>query len=59
MQQCIKVLLFLLLNEVLHVSGETPPIIISLKLHFNTLLHLVGFLSVIIFGYNFQFSHRH
>jgi hypothetical protein len=33
MQQCIKILLFLILNEVQHVSGDTPPIIRSLKLH--------------------------
>ena len=33
MQQCIKILLFLVLNEAQHVSGETPPIIRSLKLH--------------------------
>jgi hypothetical protein len=32
MQQCIKILLFLTLNEALHVSGDTPPIIRSLKL---------------------------
>jgi len=33
MQQCIKILLFLVLNEAQHVSGDTPPIIRSLKLH--------------------------
>jgi len=33
MQQCIKILLFLILNEARHVSGDTPPIIRSLKLH--------------------------
>jgi hypothetical protein len=33
MQQCIKILLFLILNEVQHVSGDTLPIIRSLKLH--------------------------
>jgi len=32
-QQCIKILLFLILNEVQHVSGDKPPIIRSLKLH--------------------------
>jgi len=32
MKQCIKILLFLILNEVQHVSGDTPPIIRSLKL---------------------------
>jgi len=31
MQQFIKILLFLILNEALHVSGNTPPIIRSLK----------------------------
>jgi len=33
MQQFIKILLFLVLNEALHVLGDTPPIIRSLKLH--------------------------
>jgi len=33
MQQCIKILLFLILNQAQHVSGETPPIIRSIKLH--------------------------
>jgi len=33
MQQCIKILLFLILNEAQHVSGDTPPFIRSLKLH--------------------------
>jgi len=33
MQQFIKMLLFLILNEAQHVSGDTPPIIGSLKLH--------------------------
>jgi hypothetical protein len=33
MQQCITVLLFLILNEAQHVSGDTSPIIRSLKLH--------------------------
>ena len=33
MQQCIKILLFLILNEAQHVSGDTPPIIRSVKLH--------------------------
>jgi hypothetical protein len=32
-QHCIKMLLFLILNEAQHVSGNTPPIITSLKLH--------------------------
>jgi len=33
MQQCIKLSLFLILNEAQHVSGDTPSIIRSLKLH--------------------------
>jgi hypothetical protein len=33
MQQCIRILLFLVLNEAQHVSGDTLPIIRSLKLH--------------------------
>ena len=33
MQQCIKILLFVTLNEAQHVSGDTPPIIRSLKLY--------------------------
>jgi len=33
MQQCIKILLSLILNEAQHVLGDTPPIIRSLKLH--------------------------
>jgi len=33
MQQCIRILLFLILNEAQRVSGDTPPIIRSLKLH--------------------------
>jgi len=33
MQQCIKILLFLIWNEAQHVSGDTPPIIRNLKLH--------------------------
>ena len=33
MQQVINILLSLILNEAQHVSGDTPPIIRSLKLH--------------------------
>jgi hypothetical protein len=33
MQQCIKILLFLILNEAQHLSGEASPIIRSLKLY--------------------------
>jgi len=41
MQQFIKILLFLNLNEAQHVSGDTPPIIRSLKLQKQPLvLHI-------------------
>jgi hypothetical protein len=41
MQQFIKMLLFLILNEAQHVSGDTPPIIRSLKLQKQLLvLHI-------------------
>jgi hypothetical protein len=33
MQQFINILLFLILNGAQHVSGDTPPIIRSLKLY--------------------------
>jgi hypothetical protein len=33
MQQNIKILLFFVLNEAQHVSGDKPPITRSLKLH--------------------------
>jgi hypothetical protein len=33
MQQCTKILLILILNKAQHVSGDTPPIIRSLKLY--------------------------
>jgi hypothetical protein len=36
MQQFIKILLFLILNKAQHVSGGTPPIIRSQKLHKKT-----------------------
>jgi hypothetical protein len=38
MQQCIKILLFLILNEAQHVSGDTQPIIRNLKLHKQSLV---------------------
>jgi hypothetical protein len=38
MQQCIKILLFLILNEAQNVSGDTPPITRSLKLHWHPLV---------------------
>jgi len=41
MQQCFKILLFLISNEAQHVLGDTPPIIRSLKLHKQPLvLHM-------------------
>jgi hypothetical protein len=33
MQQCIKILLFHVLHEAQHVSGDTPSIVRRLKLH--------------------------
>jgi hypothetical protein len=41
MQQCIKILLFLVLNEAQHVSGDTPLIIRSLKLHKQPLGYII------------------
>jgi len=38
MQKCAKILLFHIYNEVQHVSGDTPPIIRSLKLHWQPLV---------------------
>jgi hypothetical protein len=38
MQQCIKTLLFLILNKAQHVSGNTPQIIRSLKLHWQPMV---------------------
>jgi hypothetical protein len=38
MQQCIKILLSLVLNEARHVSGDTQPIIRSLKLPMQLLV---------------------
>jgi hypothetical protein len=38
MQQCFNILLFLILNEAWHVSGNTPSIIRSLKLHTQSLV---------------------
>jgi hypothetical protein len=37
MQQCIKILLFQI-YEAQHVPGDTPPIIRSLKLHWQPLI---------------------
>ena len=38
MQQCIKILLFHIYMKLKHVSGDTPPIIRSLKLHWQPLV---------------------
>jgi hypothetical protein len=38
MQQCIKIFIILYLYEAQHVSGNTPPIIRSLKLHWQPLV---------------------
>jgi len=37
MQQCIKIFIIPYLYEAQHVSGDTPPIIRSLKLHWQPL----------------------
>ena len=51
MQQCINVLLFLILNEAQHVSGDTPHIIRSLKLHKQPLvLHTWKFVGRAVVG---------
>jgi hypothetical protein len=38
MQQCIKIVIIPYLYEAQHVSGDTPPIISSLKLHWQPLV---------------------
>jgi len=38
MQQCIKIFFIPYLYEAQHVSGDTPPIIRSLKLHWQPLV---------------------
>jgi len=38
MQQCIRIFIIPYLYEAQHVSGETPPIIRSLKLHWHPLV---------------------
>jgi hypothetical protein len=40
MQQCIKLFFIPYLYEAQHVSGDTPPIIRSLKLHWQPLVFL-------------------
>jgi len=44
MQQCIKIFIIPYLYEAQHVSGDTPPTIRSLKLHWQPLVfgHVVG-----------------
>ena len=41
MQQCIKILLYLILNEAQHVSGDTQPIIRRLKLQKQPLVCII------------------
>jgi hypothetical protein len=51
MHQCIKLLLFLILNEAQNVSGDTPLIIRSLKLHKQPLvLHTWKVVGRAVFG---------
>jgi len=51
MQECIKILLFLILNKAQHVSGDTPPIIGSLKQHKQPLnLHMWKVFGRVLFG---------
>jgi len=38
MQQCVKIFIIPYLYEAQHVSGDTPPIIRSLKLHWQPLV---------------------
>jgi hypothetical protein len=38
MHQCIKIFIISYVYEVRHVSGDTPPIIRSLKLHWQPLV---------------------
>jgi hypothetical protein len=52
MQQCIKILLFLILNEAQNVSCDTPPIIRSLNLHTQPLvLHTWKVVALAAFGH--------
>jgi hypothetical protein len=50
MQQCIKILLFLILNKAQHVSGDTPPIIRSLELTSSLWVCIRGRLSEVMMG---------
>jgi hypothetical protein len=51
MQNFIKILLFLILNEAQQVSGDTPPIIRILKLHRQPLvLHTLKVVGRVVFG---------
>jgi hypothetical protein len=42
MQQCIKIVIIAYLYEAQHVSGDKPPIIRSLKLHWQPLVFHTG-----------------
>ena len=51
MQQCIKILIILYLYEARHVSGDTPPVIRSLKLHWQLLVfHTWKFIGRVVDG---------
>jgi hypothetical protein len=69
MQQCIKIFIIPYLYEVQHVSGDTPPIIRSLKLHWQPLVfHMWKIVGRVVVGScqaqdtvpdNFQQLHVH
>jgi len=51
MQQCIKILLFLILSEAQRVLGDTPPIVRGLKLHKQPLdLHMWDVVGCAVVG---------
>jgi hypothetical protein len=52
MQQYNKILLLFILNEAQHISGNTPPIIRSLKLHkLSLVLHMWKVVGRAVFGH--------
>jgi len=52
MQQCIKIFIISYLYEAQHVSGDTPPIIRSLKLHWQPLvLHTWKVVGLVVGGH--------
>ena len=46
MQECIKIFIIPYLHEAQHVSGVTPPIIRSLKLHWQPLVLSTNYMSI-------------